>query len=65
MPGHWESDLIKGKANASSVGTLIEHTSGYLMQIKKNDATATSAMEGFSTALNRMLLPVRKSMAYD
>jgi len=25
-----------------------------LMQVKMNDATATSAMEGFSAALNRM-----------
>jgi len=24
MPEHWEGDLIKGKANASSVGTLVE-----------------------------------------
>ena len=41
MPGHWEGDLIKGKANASSVGTLVERTSGYLMLVKMNDATAT------------------------
>ena len=65
MPGHWEGDLIKGKANASSVGTLVERTSGYLMLVKMNDATATSAMEGFSAALNGMPLAMRKSMTYD
>lgn len=65
MPGHWEGDLIEGKANTSSVGTLVERTSGYLMLVKMNDATATSAMEGFSAALNRMPLAMRKSMTYD
>jgi IS30 family transposase len=40
MPGHWEGDLIKGKANASSVGTMVGRTSGYLMLVKMNDATA-------------------------
>jgi len=65
MPGHWEGDLIKGKGNASSVGTLVERTSGYLMLVKMRDATATSAMEGFSAALNRMPLAVRKRMTYD
>ncbi|MGH8352966.1 MAG: IS30 family transposase [Pseudomonas sp.] len=65
MPGHWEGDLIKGKANASAVGTLLERSSGYVMLIKMNDATATSAVEGFSAALNRMPLAVRKSMTYD
>ena len=65
MPGHWEGDLIKGKANASSVGTLVERTSGYLMLVKMNDATATSAMEGFSAALNSMPLAMRRSMTYD
>lgn len=65
MPGHWEGDLIKGKANASAVGTLVERTSGYLMLVKMNDATATSAVEGFSAALNSMPLMVRKSMTYD
>jgi IS30 family transposase len=65
MPGHWEGDLIKGKANASSVVTLVERTSGYLMLMKMNDATTTSAMEVFSAALNGIPLVMRKSMTYD
>ena len=65
MPGHWEGDLIKGKDNGSSVGTLVERTSGYLILVKMNDATATSAVQGFSAALNGMPLAVRKSMTYD
>ncbi|GAB7530296.1 IS30-like element ISCfr4 family transposase [Pseudomonas sp. 3A(2025)] len=65
MPGHWEGDLIKGKDNASAVGTLVERTSGYLILVKMRDATATSAVEGFSAALNSMPLEVRKSMTYD
>lgn len=65
VPGHWEGDLIKGKNNASAVGTLVERTSGYLMLVKMHGATATSAVEGFSAALNRMPLAVRKTMTYD
>ncbi len=65
MPGHWEGDLIKGKMNASAVGTLVERTSDYLILARMRDATATSAVEGFSAALNRMPLELRKSMTYD
>lgn len=46
-------------------GPLVERTSGYLMRVKMRDATATAAVEGFSAALNRMPLAVRKSMTYD
>lgn len=49
MPGHGKGYLIKGKASASSVGTLVERTSGDLMLVKMSDVTATSAMEGFTT----------------
>lgn len=58
MPGHWEEDLIQGKKNASAVGTLLDPTTGYLMLVKMNDATATSAVEGFSAKLNGMPLKV-------
>ena len=44
------------------MGTLNERTSGYLMLIKLNDATATSAVKGLSAALKRTPLVVRKSM---
>ena len=65
MPGHWEGDLIKGKNNASAVGTLVERTSGYLILVKMNNATATSAVQGFSAALNGIPQKLRKSMSYD
>jgi IS30 family transposase len=43
----------------------VERTSGYLMLVKMTAATATSAMEGFSAALDGMPRAMRKSMTYD
>jgi len=34
LPGHWEGGLIKGKANASAVGTLLCRRSLFAMVIK-------------------------------
>ena len=65
VPGHWEGDLIKGKNNASAVGTLVELTTGYVILARMTDATATSAVSGFSAALNRMPDRMKKSMTYD
>ncbi len=48
MRGHWEGDLIRGKGNASAIGTLVELSSGYVILAKKHDATATSAIDSVS-----------------
>ena len=44
MPGHWEGDFIKGAANKSSVGVLVERTTRLVLLAKMDDATAASAL---------------------
>ena len=65
MPGHWEGDLIKGAGNKSSVGVLVERTSRLLLLAKMDDATAASALAGFTAKLNSIAAPLRQSLTYD
>ena len=65
IPGHWEGDLIKGAGDRSSVGTLVERTSGFVVLAKMSSATAADALEGFSTALKRIPQALRKTLTYD
>jgi len=65
MPGHWEADLIKGAGNQSSVGVLVERTSRLVVLAKMVDATAASALAGFSAKLNSIPEPMRRSFTYD
>ncbi|MEX3548295.1 MAG: hypothetical protein VB125_03930 [Burkholderia sp.] len=46
--GHWEGDLIKGARNASSVATLLEHTSLFVTLGKMENATADAAVTSFN-----------------
>jgi len=65
MPGHWEGDFIKGAGNKSSVGVLVERTSRLVLLAKMVDATAASALAGFSAKLNSIAAPMRHSFTYD
>ena len=65
MPGHWEGDFIKGAGNKSSVGVLVERTSRLVLLAKMTDATAASALAGFSAKLNSIAAPLRQSLTYD
>jgi IS30 family transposase len=65
MPGHWEGDLIKGAGNKSAVGVLVERTSRLVLLAKMEDATAASALAGFSAKLNSIIEPMRQSLTYD
>jgi IS30 family transposase len=65
MPGHWEGDFIKGARNQSSVGVLVERSSRLVLLAKMHDATATSALLGFTAKLNSIAEPLRQSLTYD
>jgi IS30 family transposase len=65
VPGHWESDLIKGKRNQSQVDTLVERTTLYVALVKLENGKADTAAEGFAEILNRSDAEMRRSMTYD
>ena len=65
MPGHWEGDFIKGAGNQSSVGVLVERTSRLVLLARMEDATAASALAGFTAKLNSIAAPLRQSFTYD
>ena len=65
IPGHWEGDLIKGAYNRSAVGTLVERMTLFTVLSKMEDASAESAVKGFSRVLNRFEAQKRLSMTYD
>ena len=63
VPGHWEGDLIKGKMNASAIGTLVERTTNFTLLLHLPDghgaeqvtAAITEAMAGLPAKLRRSL----------
>ena len=65
MPGHWEGEFIKGAGNKSAVSVLVERTSRLVLLAKMEDATAASALAGFSAKLNSIIEPMRQSLTYD
>jgi len=65
VPGHWEGDLIKGAMNRSSVGTLVERLSRYVMLVKLDGNTAEDILKGFKRRLKSIPESLRKTMTYD
>lgn len=65
VPGHWEGDLIKGAFNRSAIGTLVERTTLFTVLSRMEDASAESALSGFSHVLNRIEAQKRLSLTYD
>lgn len=53
LPGHWEGDLIKGADYRSSVGTLVERTTGFVEFAKMDIATNKAVIGSFAALFNR------------
>ena len=61
-------DLVKGKANASAVGTLIERTSRLLLVVYlpgPKPSSAATVLQAFTDKLRSIAQPMRQSLTYD
>jgi IS30 family transposase len=66
VPGHWEGDMIEGRAGRSQVGTLVERATRYTMLVPLPDGKTA---EAFAAAVTPVIagLPasLRRSLTWD
>jgi IS30 family transposase len=65
VPGHWEGDLIKGAANRSAVGTLVERTSRLVVLARMDALDADTTRCAFERAFEDIPEPLRRTLTYD
>ncbi len=63
--GHWEGDLVIGKAQKSAIGTIVERKSRYTLTVSLKDRTTKSVTRAFAKELNRFDNQLTKTMTYD
>jgi IS30 family transposase len=66
VPGHWEGDLIVGKANRSFIGTLVErHTRYVMLTYLGNDCTTETVTTRIAEQIVRLPEHLRRSLTWD
>jgi IS30 family transposase len=66
VPGHWEGDLIVGKAGRSFIGTLVERHTRYVMLTHLgNDATTETVTSKIAEQITRLPEHLRLSLTWD
>jgi transposase, IS30 family len=65
IPGHWEGDLMIGKANRSQVGVLVDRKSLFLALVKLDSPRPDHVAPAFAQILNRFESQLRRSLTFD
>jgi transposase, IS30 family len=66
VPGHWEGDLILGKAGGSAIGTLVERASRFVLLVHlPRRRTAEDFAEAVIPVLGTLPDQLRKSLTWD
>ena len=66
VPGHWEGDLIVGKASASAIGTLVERASRFVMLLHLPNGHGADAVEkAMVTAMAGLPERLRQTLTWD
>jgi IS30 family transposase len=64
VPGHWEGDLIVG-SKASSIGTLVERQTRFVMLLKLGNRTAEEVRRAMTTRIRTLPAELRRSVTLD
>jgi transposase, IS30 family len=67
VPGHWEGDLIMGKANKSSIGTLVERTTRFtiLLHLPAGKVDPLAVQEAIVAGIGQLPKHLRLSLTWD
>jgi IS30 family transposase len=66
VPGHWEGDLIVGKANRSFIGTLVERQTRFVILTHLGqDARTATVTAAIATQITRLPEHLRLSLTWD
>jgi transposase, IS30 family len=67
VPGHWEGDLILGKANRSAIGTLVERTTRFcmLLHLPAGPADAIAVRDQIVATIGTLPEFLRRSLTWD
>jgi IS30 family transposase len=66
VPGHWEGDLLMGKANRSAIVTLVERSKRFVMLGALPDGrTSEAVIEVLSRLIQRLPEQLRRSLTWD
>jgi IS30 family transposase len=66
VPGHWEGDLMIGKANKSAIGTLVERATGYAILVHLPDGYKPEQVApALAAKIKTLPETLRRSLTWD
>ena len=65
VPGHWEGDLLLGRAGRSAIGTLVERRSRYVVLLHLRGRSAADVRLALQRRVRTLPAQLRRSLTWD
>jgi transposase, IS30 family len=66
VPGHWEGDLILGRAGKSQIATIVERTTRFTLLVRlPEDRKAATVRDAVAAKIVELPVHLRRSLAWD